>query len=221
MSSVRILVEGPTEVLFVNEVLKPYFHEKGVFVKPFLFQEGGGVRKYPRSQKEILNTIKSDRSCFCTTLVDFYGLPRDWPGREDADNHRAYLDKATTVEEALFANICGRLGSSFDHSRFIPYVQMHEFEALLFSDTSILAESARKSEVSSRLEHILQSFSCPEEINDDYDTCPSRRIKRHIDDYVKAVDGIIAARKIGLAKMRQECPHFDEWITRLEDIETQ
>ena len=216
MSSVKILVEGPTEVLFVKEVLKPYFHEKGVFVKPFLFQEGGGVRKYPRSQKEILYTIKSDRSCFCTMLVDFYGLPRDWPGREDADRHRAYLDKATTVEKALFANICEQLGSSFDHSRFIPYVQMHEFEALLFSDTSILAAS--DSGVSAQLERVLQSFSCPEEINDDYNTCPSRRIKRHIDNYVKTVDGIVAARKIGLAKMRQECPHFNEWIEKLENI---
>jgi hypothetical protein len=209
-------VEGPTEALFVNEVLKPYFYEKRVFVKPFLFQEGGGIRKYPRSQTEILNTIKSDRSCFCTTLVDFYGLPRDWPGREDADIHRAYLDKATTVEKALFANICEQLGSSFDRSRFIPYVQMHEFEALLFSDTSILAAS--DSRVSDQLERVLQSFSCPEEINDNYNTCPSRRIEQHIDNYVKTVDGIIAARKIGLKKMRQECPHFNEWIEKLENI---
>ncbi len=221
MSNIRIFVEGPTEVFFVNEVLKPYFYEKGVFVKPFLFQEGGGVRKYPISQKEILNTIKSDRSCFCTTLVDFYGLPRDWPGREDADSHRAYLDKATTVEKALFANICEQLGSSFDRSRFIPYVQMHEFEALLFSDTSILAETARKSEVSGRLEDILKAFSCPEEINDNYETCPSRRIEQHIDDYVKTIDGIVAARKIGLTRMRQKCPHFDKWIEKLESIGSQ
>ena len=221
MSSLRILVEGPTEMLFVKEVLKPHFYEKGIFVRPFLFQEGGGVRKYPRSQKEILNTIKSDRSCFCTTLVDFYGLPRDWPGRGDADSHRPYLDKATTVEKALFANICEQLGSSFDRSRFIPYVQMHEFEALLFSDTSILAESARKSRVSAQLQRILESFSCPEEINDNYDTCPSRRIEQHVDNYVKTLDGIVAARNIGLAKMRQECPHFDEWIEKLENIGSQ
>ena len=98
---------------------------------------------------------------------------------------------------------------------------MHEFEALLFSDTLILAESTRKSNVSVKLECVLRSFSCPEEINDDYDTCPSRRIKQHIENYVKTVDGIIAARKIGLEKMRRECPHFNEWITKLEDIGNQ
>ncbi len=221
MSNIKILVEGPTEILFVKDVLKPYLYEKGISVRPFLFQEGGGVPKYPRSQKQILNTIKSDRSCFCTMLVDFYGLPKDWPRRKDADSRRAYLEKATTVEKALFTDICAQFGSSFNRSRFIPYVQMHEFEALLFSDTLILAESAGKSKVSAQLECALQSFSCPEEINDNYNTCPSRRIKQHIENYVKTVDGIIAARKIGLRKMRQKCPHFKEWITKLEAIGNQ
>lgn len=221
MSSIKILVEGPTEILFVNDVLKPYFYEKGISVRPFLFQEGGGVPKYPRSQNQILNTLKSDRSCFCTMLVDFYGLPKDWPGRKNADRRRAYLEKGATVEKALFADICSQLGPSFNQSRFIPYVQMHEFEALLFSDTLMLAETARKSDVSAQLQGVLQSFSCPEEINDHYDTCPSRRIKQYIENYVKTVDGIIAACKIGLTKMRQECPHFNEWVAKLEDIGNQ
>ncbi|MFC1636570.1 DUF4276 family protein [Planctomycetota bacterium] len=219
MSNVKILVEGPTEVLFVKEILKPYFHKKGIFVKPILFQVDGGVPKYSRSQREILNTIKSDRSCFCTTLVDFYGLPRGWPGRKDADSCKTYLHKATSVEKAIFADICVQLGSSFNESRFIPYVQMHEFEALLFSDTSVLAAS--NSTISSHLERILQSFSCPEEINDNYNTCPSRQIKQHIEDYVKTVNGIIAAQKIGLETMRRECPHFNDWIRKLESIGSQ
>jgi hypothetical protein len=219
MSTIKILVEGPTEILFVKDVLQPYFYERGISVRPFLFQEGGGIPKYPRSQKQILNTIKSDRSCFCTMLVDFYGLPKDWPGRKDADSRRAYLEKAATVENALFVDICAQLGSSFNPSQFVPYVQMHEFEALLFSDISVLA--ARNSAISAQLEHVLQAFSCAEEINDNYNTCPSRRIKQHIENYVKTVDGIIAARKIGLKKMRQECPHFNEWITKLENIGNQ
>jgi hypothetical protein len=222
MSIIKILVEGPTEVLFVNDVLRPHFFEKGIAVRPFLLQEGGGAPKYPRSQKQILNTIKADRRCCCTTLVDFYGLPKDWPGRKNADGRRAYLEKAATVEEALSVDICEQLGLSFDQSRFIPYVQMHEFEALLFSDISKLAERAKKREkISVEFEHILKSFSCPEEINDNYDTCPSRRIEQNIEDYVKTVDGIIVARAIGMEKMRQECPHFNEWITKLEGIGNQ
>lgn len=219
MSSVKILVEGPTEILFVKDVLKPHFDERGISVRPFLFQDGGGIPKYPKSQKQILNTIRADRYCFCTILVDFYGLPKDWLGRKDADSRKTYLEKAAIVEEALFADICLQLGSSFNRSRFIPYVQMHEFEALLFSDISVLAGTNLR--ISMQLACILGSFSCPEEINDNYDTCPSRRIKRHIENYVKTVDGIIAARKIGLERMRQECPHFNEWITKLENVGNQ
>lgn len=222
MSTIKILAEGPTEILFVNDVLKPYFYERGISVKPFLFQDGGGIPKYPKSQKQILNTIKSDRSCFCTTLVDFYGMPNDWPGRVESRSCLNYQDKAQRVERALSEDIVAQMGDSWNPARFIPYVQMHEFEALLFSDTSKLAERAKKPEkISVEFERVLRSFSCPEEINDNYDTCPSRRIKQHIEDYVKTVDGIIAARKIGLETMRQECPHFNEWITKLEGIGNQ
>ncbi|MBW7992433.1 MAG: DUF4276 family protein [Planctomycetes bacterium] len=221
MSNIRVLVEGHTEILFVNEVLKPYLCQKGDSIRPFLLQEAGGIPKYSRSQKQILNTIKSERSSFCTTMVDFYEMPNDWPGRTESRSCRNYQDKAQRIEQALSEDIAAQMGDSWNPAQFIPYVQMHEFEALLFSDTLILAESARKSKVSAQLECVLQSFSCPEEINGNYHTCPSRRIKQHIENYEKTVDGIIAARKIGLRKMRQECPHFNEWITKLEDIGNQ
>jgi hypothetical protein len=222
MSNIKILVEGPTEVLFIKDVLKPNLYEKGISVKPFLFQEGGGVLKYPKSQKQILNTIKSDRSCYCTILVDFYGMPNDWPGRVESRSCWNYQDKAQRVEQALLEDIVAQMVDSWNPAQFVPYVQMHEFEALLFSDTSKLAERAKKpAKVSAELERVLQSFSCPEEINDNYDTCPSRRIKQHIVNYVKTVDGIITAHKIGLEKMRRECPHFNEWITKLEGIGNQ
>ncbi len=216
MSNIKILVEGPTEILFVKEVLKPHFYERGIYITPFLFQKAGGVTKYSISRKQILNTVKSDRSCICTTMVDFYGMPSDWPGRIESKTCRDYQDKAHIVEQALSKDIAAQMGGSWNSARFIPYVQMHEFEALLFSDTSILAESDLK--ISEQLENVLQSFSCPEEINDDYDTCPSRRIQQHLKNYVKTVDGILTAQKIGLAKMRRECPHFNEWITKLENL---
>ena len=215
MSRVRILVEGQTEETFVNEILRPHLYQMGIYPYAFLF---GGIPRYKQARKEILNSVKEDKTCVCTTMVDFYGMPTDWPGRRESLSYQNYLDKAQKVESALLEDICSQMGDRWNPAQFIPYVQMHEFEALLFSDTSILAESASKSEVADRLEGVLQSFSCPEEINDDYNTCPSRRIEQHIDNYVKTIDGIIAAQNIGLTKMRQECPHFDEWIEKLENI---
>ena len=219
MSRVRILVEGQTEETFVNAILSPHLNQMGVYPHAFLFRKKGGSFAYQRARKEILNSLKEDNTLICTTMVDFYGMPNDWPGKTESQSCQNYQDKAQRVEQALSEDIVAQMSGSWNRAQFIPYVQMHEFEALLFSATSILAVSS--SRVSAQLENVLQSFSCPEEINDNYQTCPSRRIKQHIENYVKTVDGIIAARKIGLPKMRLKCPHFNEWVTKLESLGNQ
>lgn len=221
MNRVRILVEGQTEETFVNDILSPHLNQMGVYPHAFLFRKKGGSFAYQRARKEILNSLKEDTALVCTTMVDFYGMPRDWPGRTESNSCGNYQGKAQTVEQALSEDIVAQMGASWNHRQFIPYVQMHEFEALLFADTSILAESTGEVKVSAQLEHVLQLFSCPEEINDNYQNCPSRRIKQHIPNYVKTVDGIIAARKIGLPKIRQKCPRFNDWVTKLENLGNQ
>ena len=221
MSRVRILVEGQTEETFVNDILSPYLNQMGVYPYAFLFCKKGGSFTYQRARQVIINSLKQDKTVICTTMIDLYGMPRDWPGRIESQSCRNYQDKAQKVEQALSEDIVAQMGNSWNPARFIPYVQMHEFEALLFSDTLILSNRASKTNVSAQLKRVLESFSCPEEINDNYNTCPSRRIKQHIENYVKIVDGIIAAREIGLEKMCDECPHFNEWITKLENIGNQ
>lgn len=217
MNRVLVLVEGDTEVSFVDYILYPEFVTKGVFLNSTLFRKKHkGSFSYQNSQKRILNSIREDSSSYVTTFVDYYKLPHDWPGRTESQTCQNYQDKAQKVEQSLCEDIISQMGESWNPAHFIPYVQMHEFEALLFSDTSILAANDLK--VLKQLDNILQSFTCPEEINDNYNTCPSRRIKQHIESYVKTVDGIIAAQKIGLPKMRQECPHFNEWIMKLETL---
>ena len=218
MSRVRILVEGQTEETFVNDILSPHLNQMGVYPHAFLFRKKGGSFAYQRARKEILNSLR-DGTLICTTMVDFYGMPKDWPGRIESQSCHNYIDKARRVEQAISEDIVAQMGGSWNPAQFIPYVQMHEFEALLFSDISVLAGTNLR--ISMQLACILGSFSCPEEINDNYDTCPSRRIMQHVESYVKTVDGIIAARKIGLEKMRDECPHFNEWITKLENVGNQ
>lgn len=217
MNRVLVLVEGDTEISFVDYILCPEFSAKGIYLTSALFRKKHkGSFGYQNCQKRILNTIKQDSSVYVTTFVDYYKLPHDWPGRTESQTCQNYKDKAPKVEQALLEDITSQMGGGWNPAQFTPYVQMHEFEALLFSDISILAAS--NMDVSQQLEKVLRSFSCPEEINDNYDTCPSRRIKKHIADYVKTVDGITTAQKIGLSKMREECPHFNEWITKLESI---
>ena len=150
-------------------------------------------------------------------MVDFYGLPSDWPGRNQAKSCKNYLDKAITVENNILNDIKESLGDSFNLNRFTPYVQMHEFEALLFSSPDILAVSLGDKNLSSVFSDIRNEFSNPEEINDNYDTCPSRRIEMIFQGFKKIINGITAANRIGLETMRSECPHFNEWIKKLEN----
>jgi hypothetical protein len=165
--------------------------------------------------------LKEDAGLICTTMVDFYGMPADWPGRDQANRCHSYIEKANRVEDSILEDIAGSSRNSSNPRRLMPYVQMHEFEALLFSSPMKLAESLGDKKLSSAFLIIRNKFSTPEEINDHYDTCPSRRIEGVFEGFKKTINGMTAAGRIGLETMRQACPHFGEWITKLEDIGNQ
>ena len=135
---------------------------------------------------------------------------------------RSHAEKADVVEQAIRNGIAVSLGSDAGRIRFIPYVQMHEFEALLFADPELLGDvvsrdtTARR--VTRQIEQIADAFGTPEEIDDDPTTAPSKRIRTLAPHYQKVTDGNIAARRIGLHKMRLECPHFAGWLQRLEAL---
>lgn len=225
LSRVQAVVEGETEQSFVRDILACHLVLKNVHIEPILpgkKLKHEGARKWESACRDICNVLKSGR--MCTTMFDYYGLPRDWPGRQQA-NALAYAEKASHIETALSNCIAAELGSSFNPARFIPYVQMHEFEAILFSNTAVFCERARQLHASplapdlrEQLEGILEEAGDPEKINDNYDTCPSRRIKGLIPRYRKPLYGTDIAEAIGLEKIRAKCPHFDAWLQKLEAL---
>ena len=218
MNRIRILVEGQTERAFVNKILSPYFYSCGVYLHALMFRRTGGICSYDRAKEIIKDSLKEDTSLVCTTMVDYYALPTEWPGRTQANRCMDYKDKAGTVEKAILEDITKQMGNTWNPVQFIPYVQMHEFEALLFSSPDKLAESLGYMNLAADFLAIRNEFATPEEINDNYDTCPSRRIENKFQDFKKIADGITAANNIGLEIMRLECPHFNEWIEKLERI---
>ena len=218
MNRVRILVEGQTEQNFVTDILKPYFDSKNIFLHAVMFSRTGGIIGYNKAKKVILSSLKEDAGIICTTMVDFYGMPIDWPGRNQVKDITRYLDKASTVEDSLFNDIKKSFDDSFNSKRFLPYVQMHEFEALLFSSPEKLAQSLGDESLTASFLKIRNKYQNPEEINDNHDSCPSRRITGIFQDFRKTMNGISAANHIGLTQMRQECPHFNDWIEKLERI---
>ena len=95
---------------------------------------------------------------------------------------------------------------------------MHEFEALLFSDPNRFAQGIGRGDLTAKLQAIRQTFASPEDINDSAETAPSKRIESLFPGYEKPLLGVVAALEIGLPTIRQQCPHFNEWLERLEAL---
>ncbi len=221
MKRVHIVCEGPTEQTFVREVLQPEFPKLHLIAilpgKTYAKRQSGGRMKYARVWPDIVNTLKMDGQCFCTTLIDYYALGADFPANEEPRGS-APADKATRVEQAVASDVARRLGRNFDAGRFRCHLSMHEFEGLLFSDPPRLADGLGRPDLADALSEIRGAVESPEHINDDSETAPSKRLKRACPGYDKVIGGNVAALAVGVAAMRQECAHFRAWLEWLRHL---
>ena len=220
MTRVIADVEGATEKNFVDRVLAPWLAPYGVFLTVRLVgktgHKGGGL-KFSPARSDILLLLKQEPQTIVTTMFDFYGmLPEHWPGRKAA-GQVPHDRKAAVVEKGILDAIVGAT-KGLDPSRFVPYVQMYEFEALLFSRPEVIAEVLDRPEAAEKLEAIRAAVSTPEEINDGDQTHPSQRLESLFPEYRKPVHPVLAAERIGIDAMRAACPHFAEWTARLKDL---
>ena len=223
MPRLLVHVEGQTEEDFVNTVLAPHLLRVGYYsnVSARLLGNArqrarrGGIRSWDSVRRDILNHLTHDQNSLSTTMVDYYGLPETWPGRGQAPG-QVFSQRAATIENALLADISRSLSNSFDTRRFIPYIVMHEFEGLLFSDANRFGQSIGRSDLSPGFQAIRDEFATPEEINDSPTTAPSKRVKELFEGYQKPLMGVLAVQEIGLDTIRVECPLFGRWIERLE-----
>lgn len=223
MIRVHVICEGQTEELFVNELLSPAFWPKGIQLVPSLVGKPGhkgGNFKFERLQTDVRNRLLSDRTSYCTTFFDYYGLPESFPGKAASNALTVPEQKAGAVQQAMTDRLQVNLGGDAMR-RFVPFVQMYEFEALLFSDPQAFATGIDRLELVDRLEKISSSFDSPEHINDSPQTAPSKRIEQLIPGYEKPLVGALAAKAIGLEKMRAECLLFDAWLESLERLANQ
>ena len=228
MTRLLIHVEGPTEETFVNAVLGLHLAGYGYSVVSARLlgnarqrSHRGGVKPWPAARKEIVHHLRQDPGCIVSTMVDYYGLPqsgqRGWPGREAA-SQLPFPQRASTIEQSLLADVCKCMGSSFSPGRFVPYVMMHEFEAMLFSDCRAFARGIGSPDLAPDFQAIRDGFASPEEIDDSPVTAPSKRIATLIPGYQKPTQGTLAVQQIGLDTIRAECPHFRAWLERLEGL---
>jgi len=214
---VYLVVEGQTEQTFVRDVLAPQMGSKGIYLHARLIgkpgQKGGDIR-FERAQADIGHFLMQRTNTYVTTMFDYYRLEASWPGNVKSSG--TAIEKAARVEEATSAKI-KELFPKYDvDGRFIPYIEMHEFEALLFSDESILANKLNVN--ASKIKEILDECGEPEEIDDEPDTAPSKRLIRIDNSYRKVAMGKTIAEAIGIQTIRQKCPHFNDWISKIEQL---
>lgn len=216
MSKVIAVVEGSTEQNFVRDVLAPWpWDNSGVEIVASAAGKPGkkGGNTYGKVKRDIVKHLKNPHFTVVTTFFDFYGMSGKWPGRAAAGT-KSHANKPITVENAIREDIERDVGDE-RVARLMPYIQMHEFEALLFAETSALPEVMRSSSTKVQLDEIRAEFNNPEEINDSSDTAPSKRIEGIFPYYQKPLHGVLAAKRITIETMMDQCPHFKKWVTAL------
>ena len=218
MTRLIVVCEGQTEAEFCNSVLAPFLRNASVYLSAVLIKHsgGGGVR-WSKLGKQLKAHLKSDSGTYVTTLVDYYGrdVPNDWPAAQAASAESNIHEKVAILENGMSNEVDER-----HTGRFIPYLQLHEFEALLYSSPSVIAPllDGDTAEVEAALIEVIRSCSEPELINSRRDKTPARRLAALSPGYTKALLGPLLAEEIGLERIRAACPRFDRWVGRLEGL---
>jgi Domain of unknown function (DUF4276) len=217
MTRLYILVEGQTEQKFVTSVLQPSFNGLGLYLKPIIFSSKpgylGGVTSYAKIKRQIIRLCAQDLEATVTTFIDLYGLPTDFPGK----NAPGYAGISAGRLKAQYMQ--DQLNNDINRRNFFPFIMAHEFEALLFADVSKFSAWTTPPVVAS-LSATRSKFSTPEDINDSVTTAPSKRILIAMPTYQKTLHGPQIAANIGLNTLTAECPHFQDWIHKLERLVT-
>ncbi|MDP3093107.1 MAG: DUF4276 family protein [Nitrospira sp.] len=222
MKWVRLYVttEGQSERRFAEEVLRPHLANHYIDVKARVvltnrkLGKRGGIIDYDKIRGDLHRLMLEDQQAEArfTTMIDLYALPNQFPGWTKAKQLTYPHDRIRVLEESLKAD--------FADDRFLPYIQLHEFEALLYCDLSQLQKRISGSEAGFRkLAHEVKNIP-PEEINEGATIAPSKRIIRHVPIYEKSKVrvGAAAAGAIGLSALRSKCPHFSSWVKSLEAL---
>jgi hypothetical protein len=223
MARLYLFAEGQTEQTFADSVLRPHLSGHGVYLhKPVLIASArrkgrifrGGGRKYLPMKNDILRFLKQEKGpdVLFTTMIDLYAIAADLPGFAGAEKLRGTPTKRVEYLEEAF-------GQDIGDSRFLPFIQLHEFETYLFVEPRQFESFYENCEKQvNHLQGIRDAHATPEMIDDNPNSAPSKRIVSQFPDYedAKPVVGPRVAELIGVDAIRAACPHFHSWLVRLE-----
>ena len=195
-----VVVEGQTELEFVNWLLAEHLEHRSVVPRAVSMRGNVSVQRLGRRMAEMYRHFD-----IVTSLVDFYGF------RDKGDA------AVEGLEEKIRRAAQSHIHRAWDERKVMPYIQKHEFEALLFANVQAFSAIHMPPPGIELLAGIASRFA-PEDIDDDPISAPSKRIIALLPDYDKVVGGNIVASEVGLSAMRAACPRFNTWLTRLEAL---
>ena len=220
MVKLAIICEGKTERLFAEQLLASHFSSFGIEIGAIEIgvdckQPGGNV-SFDRVCHDLAILLSDyDR---VTTLIDFFRLGSGWSGKALLKPGMTSAEQGKTVENAALEDAQKCLPEFDIANRFIPNVLMHEFEGLLFADPEAIVEVTRAHASFALLRQVSASFHSPEDINTGSEKAPSKRLANLGANYGKIAHGVRIVARIGLATIRAKCPHFNEWLAKVESI---
>ena len=218
MKRIIMICEGATEQAFARTNLETHFINKDIHLQaPLIKASKGGIVKWPQLKDQIERHLKAEQGAHVTTFIDYYGIygKNEFPGWDDANAIADKNDRLDSIEYSMSQGIDPEL-----RHRFTPYLQLHEFEGLLFNDIDIFWNQIPREDLvdTEELKKTFSDYPNPEMINNNKETSPSHRLARIIRGYNKVIHGDIISEAIGLTRIRKKCPRFNAWITRLEKI---
>lgn len=218
-----VICEGQTEEAFISRVLVPPLLANGLYLQGITVNTSpghkGGALSYDRLRRAVRNALAEGDVIAVTTLIDLYRLDSGFPGFAVATAQATLQARLQVLQSALHDDIVAFSGCN--PARFIPHIQPHEFEALLFSDVDALAAvEAGWSGAAAALAEARAQAATPEDINQGHATKPSARLETLLRSpgYRKLRHGPIAAERVGLNRMALECPHFARWLALLRAL---
>lgn len=215
MNTLYIMVEGPTEEEFVNSSLAPYLRGSGIDnAVPILLETSpgyfGGDITFNRYQSNAEKLLVSDPNALVTSLIDYYELRSDFPGYATAMSIVDKLGSVQYLEEQIKAVIAS--------DRFVPYIQLHEFEGVLFSDIRGFDYiRSIKPKEKATIQYLINHYPNPELINNGKTTAPSVRLASLIPRYKKTFHGPIIALENGMPPLLRKCTRFSNWVNTIID----
>ncbi len=211
MKILYIVVEGDTEEQFVKSLLERHFENK-CFIQPIKITTNpnlgrrGGFTTYKHLRIDVQNLLRQNREKIVTSFVDYFKIPKDTPDYDTCRQISNIDERIKCLEDAIRIDI--------NDERFFPYIQKHEFEALLFSSNAGF-EYCYEKQITKETAKIIEKYPDPEEINDNPSTSPSNRLKNIIPYYDKVLEGNTIALEIGLETILKKCPRLRNWIESL------